>query len=348
MENSQSEMFVCSSPGDGNDGIVSYRFDAIDGSLMKSGISAAENPYYLSVHPTKEYAYTVDRTASGLVSAYRIDDSGVTLTRLNRRPSGGAGPCYVSTDRCGRYVYVANYGGGTVSAFPVESDGRLGDGATVEFGANGRDTDSHPHSIAPGPTEGVVYAPDLGHDRVVSLFHRSDGTLESASIPDATLQERTGPRHFECHPNERLLYVVNEVSSTLTVFDVQRRTGALREVETVSTLPSSFDGENRAADLSVHPSGRWVYGSNRGHDSIAIFEVDSKSGRLDVQGHVPSGGRTPRTIALDPTGRYLFAANKDSGGVAVFELHPETGRPRQKDILEVPKPMCVRFVLPRG
>ena len=132
------------------------------------------------------------------------------------------------------------------------------------------------------------------------------------------------------------------------MFDVRPGTGALREVETVNTLPSSFDGENRAADLRVHPSGRWVYGSNRGHDSIAIFEVDPKSGRLDVQGHVPSGGRTPRTIALDPTGRYLFAANKDGGGVAVFELHPENGAATAERLLAVPKPMCVRFVLTRG
>lgn len=344
MVDSRSVMLVCSSPGDGMDNVVSYRFDAADGSVTKSGRSPAETPYYLAVHPTGEYVFTVDRTAGGLVSAYRIDDSDATLTMLNRRSSGGAGPCYVSTDRCGNHVYVANYRGGTVSSFTVGSDGRLGVGTTLEFGAEGQKSASHPHSIAPGPTDDVVYAPDLGRDRIVTLFHRSDGALDSASIPDVTLPEGTGPRHFERHPSRRLLYVVNEIESTLTAFDVRPGTGALRNVETVSTLPSSFDGKNRAADLRVHPSGRWVYGSNRGHDSIVFFEVDPTSGRLDEQGHVPSGGRTPRTIALDPTGRYLFAANKDGGGVSVFELHPETGRPQLRNSVAVPKPMCVRFV----
>lgn len=348
MVDSRSVMLVCSSPGDGSGGVISYRFDAIDGSVTKSVISPAETPYYLSVHPTGRYVYTVDRTEGGLVSAYRIDDGDATLTRLDRRSSGGAGPCYVSIDRRGNYVYVANYGGGTVSAFPVGSDGRLGGGTTVEFEASGRKTASHPHSIAPGETDGIVYVPDLGRDRIVTLSHRPDGALEPASVPDATLPTGTGPRHFDRHPNGRFLYVVNEINSTLTAFDVRPGTGALREVKTVSSLPASFDGENRAADLRVHPSGRWVYGSNRGHDSIAFFEVDSESGRLDVQGHVPSGGRTPRTIALDPTGRYLFAANKDGGGVAVFELHPETGRPQPRDSVAVPKPMCVRFVPIRG
>ena len=192
MVDSRSVMLVCSSPGDGTDNVVSYRFDAFDGSVMKSRISAAENPYYLSVHPTEEYVYTVDRTAGGLVSAYRIDDSDVTLTRLNRRPSGGAGPCYVFIDSYGHYVYVANYGGGTVSAFSVDSDGRLGVGTTLEFGAEGRKSASHPHSIAPGPTEGVVYAPDLGHDRIVSLFHRSDGALESARFPMRRFRREPG------------------------------------------------------------------------------------------------------------------------------------------------------------
>ncbi|GKZ15228.1 lactonase family protein [Haladaptatus sp. T7] len=347
MVDSRSVMLVCSSPGDGSDGVISYRFDAADGSVTKSGRSPAENPYYLAVHPTGQYVFTVDRIAGGLVSAYRIDGD-ATLTRLNRRSSGGGAPCYVSTDSHGNYVYVANYGGGTVSAFPVGSECQMGGGTTVEFEASGRETASHPHSIAPGATDGIVYVPDLGRDRIVTLFHRPDGALESASVPDATLPAGTGPRHFDRHPNGRFLYVVNEIDSTLTAFEVWPGTGALREAKTVSTVPSSFDGENRAADLRVHPSGRWVYGSNRGHDSIAFFEVDSESGHLDMQCHVPSGGRTPRTIALDPTGRYLFAANKDSGAVAVFELHPETGRPQPRDSVEVPKPMCVRFVPIRG
>ena len=211
MVDSRSVMLVCSSPGDGTDNVVSYRFDASNGSVTKSGNSPAENPYYLAVHPTGEYVYTVDRTAGGLVSAYRIDDSDATLTRLNRRPSGGAGPCYVFIDSYGNYVYVANYGGGTVSTFTVGSDGRLGVGTTLEFGGEGQKSASHPHSIAPGPTDDVVYAPDLGRDRIVTLFHRPDGALEPASIPDATLPAGTGPRHFERHPNGCLLYVVNEI-----------------------------------------------------------------------------------------------------------------------------------------
>ncbi len=337
-------MLVCSSPGGGNSSVVSYRFDSATGTLTESATSPAENPYYLSVHPTGKYAYTVDRVSDGIVSAYRIDSSDTTLTRVNRQPSGGAGPCYVSVNHDGSYVFVANYGGGTVSALPVGDDGRLGRGTTIRFKGESESGDTHPHSAALGSVENIVYVPDLGRDRIVTFRLKRDGTLDSTVIPDVTVPSGTGPRHFDCHPNGQFVYVVNELNSTLTGFEVVQATGVLREIGTVNTVLSPFDGENSASDVRVHPSGQWAYASNRGHDSIAFFAVDDTCGQLDPRGTVCAGGRTPRTIALDPTGRFLFAANKDSGGVAVFEIDTRTGTPCLVSDFSVPKPMCVQFV----
>lgn len=339
-------------------GIYVWRFDTASARLTDLGLAAeAANPSFLAVHPNGRYLYAVSEIAefggrkSGAVNAYAIDRSTGKLRLLNQVSSHGAGPCYVAVDASGRSVLVANYGSGSVAALPVEADGRLREAsAFIEHTGSSvnprRQREPHAHSIQPSPDNRFVLAADLGADKLfVYRFDAAKGSLEPHNPAFAALAPGSGPRHFAFHPSGRFVYVINELASTITAFRWDARSGRLEELHTVPTLPEGFAGENTTAEVRVHPNGRFLYGSNRGHDSIAVFAVDPKTGLLSARGQVPSGGKTPRNFNLDPSGRYLFAANQNSNNVVLFRVDPKTGQPAPAGReLKVPTPVCVRFV----
>jgi len=289
--------------------------------------------------------------SSGGVSAFLIDPATGKLTLLNEVASGGAGPCHLAVDRTGKYVLVANYGGGSLAVFPILNDGRLGQASAFvqHKGASvnpQRQEAPHAHSVYLSPDNHFALCADLGLDEVlIYRFDAGKGTLTPNNPAFALVSSGAGPRHFAFHPNGKLGYVIDEMQSTVTVFSYDPANGALDVVQTVSTLPQGFKGENTTAEVEVHPSGKFLYGSNRGHDSIALFSINPRKGTLTPEGHTPTLGKTPRSFALDPTGSYLFAANQDSDSIVQFRVDPNNGRLTPTgQVLEVPMPVCIIFL----
>lgn len=337
-------------------GIYVGRFDAHSGKISDLALAAeSRNPSFLAVHPHQSWLYAVGELAefsgqrTGAVSAFKIDPQSGALKQINQQPSGGTGPCHVSVDPSGRFVLVANYGGGSVASLPIGEDGRLLPPTCVvqQQGRSvhpTRQTAPHAHQIGFNPTGELVLVPDLGLDQVLLFdWEESNGKLVAHQPPFLPIPAGSGPRHFAFHPKGSALYVLNELTATVSVFACEKGVPTVL-VWTVSALPPGFSGQNTAAEIAVHPSGRFVYTSNRGHDSVAWFSVGEDGRRLELKGHVPTGGKTPRFIGLDPTGRYLLAANQDSHNVVVFQVDDSTGRPvptgRQ---VSVGSPVCLVF-----
>ena len=344
--------------GSKSKGIYAYRYDASTSELSPIGLVAeTTNPSFLAVHPNHRFLYAVNETPSykgeksGGVSAFAIDHATGKLTFLNEVPSRGADPCYITIDKTGKYVLVANYTGGSVAAFPILQDGRLGEAsAFVQHTGHGtnpeRQEGPHAHSIDLSPDNRFALVDDLGLDELlVYHFDSGKGSLTPNDPKFAKLEAGAGPRHFAFHPNGKFAYVVSEMGGSVTAFAYDGANGALHSLQTVSTLPKDFKGSIEDAEIEVHPSGKFLYASNRGHDSIAVFAIDATKGTLTPIDYIPTGGKTPRSFEIDPTGRLLFAANQDSNNIVIFRLDAETGRltPTGK-VLDVGKPVCVKFV----
>ncbi len=340
-------------------GIYAYRFSADTGKIASLGL-AAETPYpsWLALHPSQPYLYAVneneftpERGKPSYASAFAIDRASGRLTLLNRASAVGQGPCHASVDSTGRHLMLANYGSGSVAVLPIQPGGRLGE-ATAFIQHQGssvhpRQAGPHAHCVAPSPDNRFVLAADLGLDQVlVYRFDAGRGALAPNDPPFARVAPGSGARHFAFHPNRRLVYVVNELSNTVTVFDYDTAAGKLTELQTVPTLPAAFTGRSTSAEVAVDAAGRFLYTSNRGHDSIAIFAIDARRGTLTPAGHVPTQGKTPRNFALDPTGRYLFAANQDSHNIVLFRVDAKTGalEPTGTVLDDAPEPTMVLFV----
>jgi 6-phosphogluconolactonase len=340
-------------------GIYLLELDTASGTLAAKGLAGeAVNPSFLAVHPGRRFLYAVGEIAefngqkTGAVSAFTIDAASGSLSLLNQQSSRGPGPCYVTVDRTGKNALVANYNGGSVACLPIAGDGRLQPAsAFVQHEGSSanpqRQKEPHAHSINLDAANRFAIAADLGLDRLlVYRFDAGNGALTPNDPPFARVAPGSGPRHFAFHPDGKHAYVINEILCTVTAFDYDPERGTLTEIETVSTLPEGPRARNYStAEVQVHPSGRFLYGSNRGHNTIAIFAIDPASGRLRAVGHQTTGGRTPRNFGIDPTGRYLLAANQDSGSVAVFRIDPQSGQlqPTGQSV-EVPRPVCVKFV----
>ncbi|MFB6152565.1 MAG: lactonase family protein [Haloarculaceae archaeon] len=319
-----------------------------DPALDRTGVTAVEdNPSFLAAHPTEPVRYAVHEVAGGGATAFRVESDGseTELTNLGRVESGADGPCHCSVHPAGDHLLVAHYTGAAVSVLPVDADGALGDPTHVVERAGSsehpeRQTQAHPHSVTPGPDGRYVYVPDLGTDEVVVYALDADaGRLNRAGSVDA--RSGAGPRHLDFGPDGRFAYVINELDSTLTAYERDPGTGALDPIDTASTLPDGFDGDNVTADVHVHPSGEWVYGSNRGHDSVAVFGIES-DGTLDPRGTVPTGGAWPRNFALAPDGRALFAENMHSDEVVAFRVDERTGDLEPAGAaVDVPDPCCL-------
>ncbi len=339
-------------------GIYVSRFDPATGRLSAPELAAAtRNPSFLALHPNGDFLYAVGEVDNangkpgGTVSAFSLDRGTGKLTLLNQQASGGSGPCHLSVDVTGKCLLVANYGSGSIAALPIHADGSLGEAATViqhtGHGVNPqRQAGPHAHFICPSPDNRFALNCDLGLDQVLIYRLEPDAATLTPNDPSfASVAPGAGPRHLTFSPDRKFVYVINEMGSTISAFSYNPANAAMTEVQTLSTLPKDFSTNNTCAEIALHPSGKFLYGSNRGHDSIAVFAVNTKSGRLTFVEHQPTQGRTPRHIAIDPTGRWLLAENQASDSVIVFALDLDTGKLKPTgQSLTVGSPVCAVFV----
>ena len=342
----------------GSEGIYLCRLDAAAGKLTEPGLAAkAPDPSFLAIHPDGRHLYAVSEIfnfegkKSGAANAYALDPHTGSLTLLNKVSTVGVGPCYVTVDKSGRDVLVANYGSGSVAAMPIKQDGSLGEAsAFIQHAGSSanpqRQKQPHAHSINLSPDNRFAIAADLGLDQLlVYRFDPAKGSLTANDPPFARVNPGAGPRHFDFHPDGKFAYVINEMGSTITAFTWDAARGVLTEIQTISTLPDGFSGRNDTADIHVHPTGKFVYGSNRGHDSIAVFSVDEAKGTLTPVEYVPTQGKVPRNFGIDPTGSILIAANQNSDNLVVFRIDTKTGKlSATGQSLQLSRPVCVKFV----
>jgi 6-phosphogluconolactonase len=351
-------VYVGTYTGGTSKGIYRFQLDLTSGNASPAQLVAETvNPSFLAIHPDRRFLYAVNETANfkgtkdGSVTAFAIHPETGDLKQLNQQSSRGGGPCHIVTDRGGKHVLVANYGGGSVAVLPIRGDGQLGEATDFEQhqgkSVNPRRQEGpHGHSINLDPAGQFAFAADLGLDKVlIYRYDASKGTLDPNNPPSASVAPGSGPRHFAFHPSGRHAYVINEITSTVTAFTYDPRAGKLTPIQTLSTLPPDFTGNNSTAEVLVHPSGKFLYGSNRGHNSIAHFNIDERTGKLTPAGHHPTMGRTPRNFGIDPTGAYLLAANQESNTVVLFRIDSRTGHLEPTGhILGVPMPVCVRMM----
>ncbi len=354
----------------GSKGIYAYRYNGKSGKLSSLGLAAeTASPSFLAVAPGHEFLYAVNEVhdykgqSSGAVTAFAIDRKTGKLRELNEVASRGADPCYIALDRSGKYVLVANYNGGNVAAFPLSGDGHIGEASSVvqDEGAVGpnkeRQEKAHAHWIETSVRNRYAYVADLGLDRVlIYKFDASNGMLSrgetsaAADSPDAkdffsaTLAPGSGPRHVAFSADGNFMYASGELDSTVTVFANDAKE-TYRSVQKISALPAGFSGKNDAAEIVIHPSGKFLYTSNRGDDSIAVFAVDKSTGNLTFVERVSSNGKTPRNFAIDPRGTRLLVANQDSGNVVEFRINSATGKLTSRgEVAKVASPVCLVFV----
>ncbi len=339
-------------------GIYVSRFDTASGQLSAPTLAApSANPSYLALAPDRQFLFAVNETdqfngqPGGAVSAFKLDAATGKLEFLDQQPSGGTSPCHLAVAADGRFLAVANYNSGSVAVFPVQTNGFIGPPASViqHHGSSinrARQAGPHAHCIAMDGAHHRVFVCDLGLDKVmIYRLNETDGTLTPDETPWAGLKPGSGPRHIVFSPDGRHAYVISEMASTLTTFACDPERAGLKEEQTVSLLPQDFKGKNTAAEVAIHPSGKFVYGSNRGDDSIAVFAVDESSGRLNFVERQSTRGKIPRCFAIDPTGQYLIVANQDSDNVVVFRINTQTGQLTWTgQTVEVGRPVCVTFV----
>ncbi len=338
-------------------GIYVSRFDAATGRLTAPELAAATpSPSFLALHPNRRFLYAVNETSvypesgAGAITAFAIEGASGKLRLLNQQSSRGSSPCHLTVDRSGRRLLAVNYGSGSVVAYSLRPDGSLGElSAFIQHSGagamRGRQEGPHAHSVHISPDNRYALVADLGADGIFSYrFDPASGALAPAGQALTKVAPGSGPRQLDIHPTGRYVYAINELSSTITVFSYDAARGALTELQTVPTLPKGFTGANAAAAVQAHPNGRFLYGSNRGHDSIVVFAIDRRKGTLTYSGNTPTGGRTPRSFSIDPAGRFLIAANQGSGNAVVFRIDRKTGRlaPTGESVA-VGEPVCVTF-----
>lgn len=339
------------------DGISVCGFDPDHGALQLNEIcKEVDNPSFLIFDSSRKFVYAVNEIAnygeksSGSVSSFRCDPKSGKLTFLNARPSLGAHPCHLAISSNGKFILVANYTGGNVAVLPILPDGQPGQPVDmVQHQGKGvnpaRQEGPHAHSVNLSPDNRFAFVCDLGMDKIMAYrFNGINGKLTPADTPFFQTAPGAGPRHFEFSKDGRSAFVINELNSTITSLKYDPAKGVLTELQTLSTLPDGFTGENTGADIHIHPNGRYVYGSNRGHDSIAVFSIEPGSGKLKLIQNQSTMGKTPRNFAIHPSGRFLLAANQNSNSVNVFTVNPETGRLGETgNSLQINKPVCILF-----
>jgi 6-phosphogluconolactonase len=339
----------------GSEGIYALQFDDATGSLTPRGLAAATpSPSFLIASADRRVVFAVNEldnyegAASGSVTSFAVDSAAAKLTPIGTQSSRGAHPCHLELDKTGRFLAVANYTGGNYSLFPIDADGRLEPAVAVVAGQGrgptSRQLGPHGHAVTFDPANRFLIATDLGIDRVlVYRFDSAAGTLVANKPSSVAMVPGAGPRHFAFHPNGRQAFVINELNSTITSLAWDAATGAFSVIGTVSTLPAGFSS-GTTAEIAVHPTGRFVYGSNRGHDSVAVFSV-ADDGSLKLVEIESTRGKTPRNFTIDPTGRWLLAGNQESSTIAVFGIDQSTGALTPVgEPVATPTPVSILFV----
>jgi 6-phosphogluconolactonase len=341
-------------------GIYAYEFDTATGKLTLKGLAAeTSNPSWLALHPNGKWAYAANESGKqSSISAFSIDAKSAKLTLLNKLPAVGEDPCYLSFDKTGKYLFVANYTSGNVVVFPIFPDGKLGEHTSSirDGGVLGpnkeRQEAPHAHWVEVDANNRFASVTDLGLDRVLTYrFDPSNGTLNGAPLSGYTRYKNAwsvpvnpgdGPRHAVFDANDHI-YVLGELQSTVTDIRLDPQKD-IEPVQRISTIPPDYKGRNDAAEIALHPNGKWLFASNRGHDSIAVFSVDPATGTLEHAGDYSTGGKEPRHFAIDPTGRFLLAENQNSNSIVVFRINPEIGALSKVRIAQgVPSPVCLVF-----
>jgi 6-phosphogluconolactonase len=338
-----------------SEGIYRCLMDDASSNLRCVASIKADNPSFLAIDRSRQRLYAVnevkefDGKSSGAVSAFSIDPISGNLSFLNQQPSLGADPCHLSVDRKRKFLLVANYTGGNLAVLPIQRDGSLGEatdlvqleGSSIKEQQKG----PHAHCILLDRSNRHALAADLGTDKVMLYrFITATGKLKPGNLPSISLEPGAGPRHLTLHPRGKFAYVINELDSTMSVLAYDAARGSLRLIETVSTLPKDFTGESFCADVHVSPSGRFLYGSNRGHNSIVVFGIDQRNGKVNYVEHTSTQGNWPRNFVIDPSGRFLLVANQRSDNVVVFRIDPKTGRLTPTGHgAEIPSPVCLKF-----
>ena len=338
-------------------GIYAYGFDPASGKLTDAGVAAeTPDPSFLVAHPNGKFLYAVnegpvaDGGKHGAVTAFSMDGATGKLTQLNQVSSLGIDPCFISIDKTGKFVLVANYTSGNISVFPILADGKVGTAtANVqdrgELGPNKeRQEAPHAHWVQTTADNRFAIVVDLGLDQVlVYKFDAANGTLTPNDPPYVKIKAGSGPRHLVFSANEKYAYVASELASTVTALKYDAKKGTFKEFQTLSTLPPGLSGRNDVAEIALHPSGRFLYVSNRGNDSLAIYDV-AGNGTLTPKGGMPTGGKEPRHFTFDPSGKYLFAENQNSDEIDIFQVDASTGQlSANAQTIKVPSPVCVTF-----
>ncbi|MBI1902487.1 MAG: lactonase family protein [Planctomycetia bacterium] len=343
-------------------GIYLAELDVKTGALSPAVVAAeVASPSFLAIHPTQKFLYAVNEITEGGkkrggVTAFAVDAASGKLKMLNQQPSGGDGPCHIVVDKAGKNALIANYGGGSCGVLPILEDGKLGPMSSLrQHEGSGaipaRQQGPHAHSINLDAANRFAFVADLGLDKVlVYRFDAGKGTITPSDPPFAAVAPGAGPRHFAFHPSGKQAYVINEMNLTVTAFNYDAAGGVLKEFQTLSTLPKDAKGEDfSTAEVVVHPSGRFLYGSNRGHNTIAVFAIDQSTGKLTPVQHQGEGIKTPRNFNIDPTGMWLLVANQSGDSVVVLKIDQATGALKPTgQAIEVPSPVCVRFLMPKA
>jgi len=351
-------MYVGTYTGGDTKGIYAYRFDSRTGKLTPLGLMAeTPNPTFLALHPSGKYLYAVNEIndfegkKAGSLSAYSVDRATGKLKLLNQVSTGGPGPCAVTVDKTGKVVFVANYEGGSFASYPIGSDGKVGalasfiqdKGSSID---KARQEGPHAHSVVVSPDNKFLLGADLGLDHVL-VFHidTSTGKISPNDPPFATVKAGSGPRHLVFAPDGKHVYVLSEMGEIVTTFSWDASRGALTQIDQISALPADFHGKSSGAEIQIDARGRHVYSSNRGHDSISVYNVDPGTGKLSLAGTTSTEGKTPRFFCLDPSGRYLLAGNQDTNTITTFHVDPRSGKLTPTgDKYDLGKPVCFVFV----
>lgn len=362
LENSNNQnfiVFVGTYTGKGSQGIYIYEMDQSTGELNLLGTkNQIDNPSFLTIDTSHRYLYAVheianyDGTNYGAISAFEINPKSWNLTLLNTQSSFGAHPCHVTINKAGSHVLLTNYSSGNAALYPVQKDGSLAYASDVvqHQGSSvnpNRQKEAHAHSVTLSSNDSLAFVVDLGLDKIYIYKIEKNGKLSPNNPEFVQTAPGAGPRHFAFHPDNKFAYVINELNSTITVFRYFPQTGELTPIQTLSTLPDNYNGYNSCADIHVSPGGQFLYGSNRGHNSIAIFAIDNKTGHIQLIGHQSTKGKTPRNFAIDPGGFFLLVANQDSDNIVVFAIDKKSGLlEAQEKQISISMPVCIKIITP--